>query len=42
MTATRARCSLSSAVHHWNAAATVSFLRDALPVQLPSRDEHEG
>jgi hypothetical protein len=31
---TRARCNLSSAVHYWNAAATISYLRDALLVQL--------
>ncbi len=26
---------LSSAVHDWNAAATILYLRDALSVQLP-------
>ena len=36
MTTTRARHSLSSAVHYRNAAATVSFLRDPLLVQLPA------
>ncbi len=34
---TRARRNLSSsAVHYWNAAATISYLRDALLVQLPT------
>ena len=32
---TRARRNLSSAVHYWNAAATISYLRDTLLVQLP-------
>ncbi len=38
MTTTRARHSLSSAVLYWNAAVTVSYLRDALLVQLPSSE----
>ncbi len=33
---TRARRNLSSAVHYWNAAATISCLRAALLVQLPT------
>jgi hypothetical protein len=36
---TRARRNLSSAVHYWNdAAATISYLRDAMLVQLPTGD----
>ncbi len=35
---TRARRNLSSAVHDWNAAATISYLRDALLAQLPRVD----
>ncbi len=31
-----ARRNLSSAVHYWNAAATILYLRDALLVQLPT------
>jgi hypothetical protein len=35
---TRKRHSVSSAVHYRNAAATVSYLWDALVVQLPSSE----
>jgi sirohydrochlorin ferrochelatase len=38
MTTTRAQHGLSSALRYWNVVVTVSFLRDALMVQLPSRE----
>jgi hypothetical protein len=33
---TRARRNLSSAVHYWDVAATISYMRAALLVQLPT------
>jgi hypothetical protein len=46
MTNTRARHNLSSAIHDWNAAAAISYVRDGLLVLLPSGeladDERRG
>jgi hypothetical protein len=39
---TRARRNLSSAVHYWNVAATILYLRDALLVQLPELTDDGG
>ncbi len=36
ITNTRARHKLSSAVHYYKAAATISYVRDALLVLLPT------
>jgi hypothetical protein len=41
VTNTRARHTLS-AVHDWNAAATISCVRDALLVLLPSGEMADG